>query len=125
MSDRETFVQNAVNFLQDPSVQNSPVSSRIVFLEKKGLSQPEIDQALERAGLQRTGDSVVNVGNLPHITGAEPQIPLKGPSKKLTDLASGDGFSWSKLMFYLAVVSGAAAAINVSSTSVLKGLASQ
>lgn len=118
MSDRETLIQNAVNFLQDPSVQNSPVSSRIIFLEKKGLSQDEIDQALDRAGLQRTGEAGVNVGNVQHIAGGKPQIPAKGPPKALTDLTNNGGFSLSKLMFYLAVVSGAAAAINVSSASV-------
>lgn len=120
MSDRETLIQNAVNFLQDQSVQSSPVSSRIIFLEKKGLSRAEIDQALDIAGLQRTGEGIFNVGNVQHIAGGKPQIPAKGPPKTLTDLTSNGGFSWSKMMFYLAVVSGAAAVINVSSASVLK-----
>lgn len=45
---REDYVQNAVNFLAHPKVKGSPVSYRYSFLEKKGLTKEEIDEAFRR-----------------------------------------------------------------------------
>ncbi|GBG68813.1 hypothetical protein CBR_g3508 [Chara braunii] len=45
---REDQVQNAVNFLSHPKVRGSPVKFRRAFLERKGLSQGEIDEAFRR-----------------------------------------------------------------------------
>lgn len=42
---REDQVQNAVNFLSHPKVRGSPVLYRRAFLEKKGLTKEEIDEA--------------------------------------------------------------------------------
>jgi peroxin-14 len=41
--------KNAVAFLSDPNSQNAPLAQRIQFLEAKGLSGPEIDQAIRLA----------------------------------------------------------------------------
>ncbi|KAK4776754.1 hypothetical protein SAY86_005442 [Trapa natans] len=45
---REEQVQNAVKFLSHPKVQGSPVIYRRSFLEKKGLTKEEIDEAFRR-----------------------------------------------------------------------------
>ncbi|XP_060204846.1 peroxisomal membrane protein PEX14-like isoform X2 [Lycium barbarum] len=45
---REDQVQNAVKFLSHPNVRGSPVMYRRCFLERKGLTKEEIDEAFRR-----------------------------------------------------------------------------
>uniref|UniRef100_A0A0E0KXE6 Peroxisomal membrane protein PEX14 n=1 Tax=Oryza punctata TaxID=4537 RepID=A0A0E0KXE6_ORYPU len=45
---REDYVQNAVKFLSHPKVRGSPVLYRRSFLEKKGLTTDEIDEAFRQ-----------------------------------------------------------------------------
>ncbi|XP_071731676.1 peroxisomal membrane protein PEX14-like [Rutidosis leptorrhynchoides] len=45
---REDQVQNAVKFLSHPKVKGSPVMYRRSFLERKGLTKEEIDEAFRR-----------------------------------------------------------------------------
>ncbi|XP_057872723.2 peroxisomal membrane protein PEX14 isoform X2 [Cryptomeria japonica] len=45
---REDQVQNAVKFLSHPKVRGSPVMYRRSFLERKGLTKEEIDEAFRR-----------------------------------------------------------------------------
>ncbi|KAI9169828.1 hypothetical protein LWI28_018254 [Acer negundo] len=45
---REELVQMAVKFLSHATVRNSPIDSRRTFLEKKGLTTEEIDEAFRR-----------------------------------------------------------------------------
>lgn len=45
---REDQIQNAVKFLSHPKVKGSPVIYRRSFLEKKGLTKEEIDEAFRR-----------------------------------------------------------------------------
>ncbi|KAE9411039.1 hypothetical protein BT96DRAFT_846858 [Gymnopus androsaceus JB14] len=51
-SNREELIRNAVAFLADANSQASPLAQRIQFLEAKGLTQPEIDQAFRLASNQ-------------------------------------------------------------------------
>ncbi|CAG8651511.1 12309_t:CDS:2 [Ambispora leptoticha] len=46
---REETVNSAVNFLKDPKVQKSTLQARVSFLESKGLTSEEIEEALRRA----------------------------------------------------------------------------
>jgi peroxin-14 len=127
---RENLIQNAVRFLQDPSVQSSSVAGRISFLEKKGLNKEEIDRALHLAGVSRPttgspeGDEPAqanNTGSMKQLAsqlGSAPPIPAKGPSTALKKLATSEGFSWSRLFLYVAVTSGLLAAIRNSPASV-------
>lgn len=47
-------VASAVAFLREPAVASAPISKRVQFLEAKGLSANEIDEALRSVGdLQR------------------------------------------------------------------------
>ncbi|KAH9314674.1 hypothetical protein KI387_023301, partial [Taxus chinensis] len=45
---REDQVQNAVKFLSHSKVRGSPIIYRRSFLEKKGLTKDEIDEAFRR-----------------------------------------------------------------------------
>jgi hypothetical protein len=45
---REDYVDNAVKFLSHPKVRGSPVAYRRSFLDKKGLTAQEIDEAFRR-----------------------------------------------------------------------------
>jgi peroxin-14 len=48
-SDRSDLLRNAVLFLTDPKVQSSTLASKIGFLESKGLTEGEIQDALRQA----------------------------------------------------------------------------
>lgn len=62
---REEQVQNAVNFLSHPKVKGSPVIFRCAFLEKKGLSKEEIDEAFRRVPVSLiSSDSVLVLGGI-------------------------------------------------------------
>ena len=45
---REDQVRNAVSFLSHPKVRGSPIVHRRSFLERKGLTREEIDEAFRR-----------------------------------------------------------------------------
>ncbi|GFN74888.1 peroxisomal membrane protein pex14 [Plakobranchus ocellatus] len=51
---RENLINTAVKFLQNPKVMSSPLYQKRAFLEKKGLTQVEIDLAVKRAGVVET-----------------------------------------------------------------------
>lgn len=46
---RQDLIQNAILFLQDPKTQTSPLTSKIEFLQSKGLNESEIQEALSRS----------------------------------------------------------------------------
>ncbi|KAJ1965973.1 peroxisomal membrane protein pex14 [Dipsacomyces acuminosporus] len=46
---REDIIESAVRFLTDPKVQSSTLAKKISFLETKGLTNAEIEDALARA----------------------------------------------------------------------------
>lgn len=48
-SNRQDLIKNAILFLNDPKVQSSSLTSRITFLESKGLNDVEIQEALRQA----------------------------------------------------------------------------
>ncbi|KAG2159939.1 uncharacterized protein EDB93DRAFT_1074061 [Suillus bovinus] len=52
--DRRELVRNAVSFLSDSTAQQAPLAQRVQFLEAKGLSGPEIDEAMKQAASQAT-----------------------------------------------------------------------
>ncbi|XP_077244101.1 peroxisomal membrane protein PEX14-like isoform X2 [Tasmannia lanceolata] len=82
---REEQVQNAVKFLSHPKVRDSPVIYRRSFLEKKGLTKEEIDEAF-----RRVPDPPPNVTSAPAVTSSQdgqlkpsmspqPQAPIQTP----------------------------------------------
>lgn len=57
---REEQVQNAVKFLSHPKVRGSPVIYRRSFLEKKGLTKEEIDEAFRRVPVSLLFDQLLD-----------------------------------------------------------------
>ncbi|KAM7412131.1 hypothetical protein PAMA_021878 [Pampus argenteus] len=47
---RESLITTAIKFLQNPKVRQSPLATRKAFLKKKGLTDEEIDLAIQRSG---------------------------------------------------------------------------
>ncbi|KAH3822245.1 peroxisomal membrane protein PEX14-like [Dreissena polymorpha] len=58
VSFREDLVATAVKFLQNPKVQQSSLDQRKAFLQKKGLTNEEVEEAVQRAGCQNASLSI-------------------------------------------------------------------
>ncbi|XP_058849142.1 peroxisomal membrane protein PEX14-like isoform X5 [Acipenser ruthenus] len=48
---RDTLIATAVKFLQNPKVRQSPLDTRKAFLSKKGLTDEEVELAIQHAGV--------------------------------------------------------------------------
>ncbi|GFZ17471.1 peroxin 14 [Actinidia rufa] len=80
---REEQVQNAVKFLSHPKVKGSPVMYRRSFLERKGLTKEEIDEAFRRvpdppqnvSNAQPAGTS--QDGQVKPLSNVQPQVPTQ------------------------------------------------
>ncbi|ORX94694.1 hypothetical protein K493DRAFT_301906 [Basidiobolus meristosporus CBS 931.73] len=63
MANREDVILSAVKFLKDPKVQSSALAKKVAFLESKGLTSAEIEEALSRVnGTATAGAPVVQAG---------------------------------------------------------------
>ncbi|ORY15366.1 hypothetical protein LY90DRAFT_392084 [Neocallimastix californiae] len=71
MAIRENLVCSATSFLKDPKVQKAPLAKRVAFLESKGLTQEEIEEALSRAN----GNAPKSQSTAVIAGGAAPQLP--------------------------------------------------
>ncbi|BFZ23212.1 hypothetical protein BsWGS_26250 [Bradybaena similaris] len=77
---RENLISTAIKFLQNPKVMSSPLYQKKAFLEKKGLTQQEINIAIQRSGVKETaseaspGQESVAVYQ-PGAFGSSPQVP--------------------------------------------------
>ncbi|XP_044067212.1 peroxisomal membrane protein PEX14 isoform X1 [Siniperca chuatsi] len=47
---REALITTAIKFLQNPKVRQSPLATRKAFLKKKGLTDDEVELAIQRSG---------------------------------------------------------------------------
>ncbi|XP_022134944.1 peroxisomal membrane protein PEX14 isoform X2 [Momordica charantia] len=70
---REDQVQNAVKFLQHPRVKGSPVVYRRSFLERKGLTKEEIDEAFRRVPDPPPTAQTANVSQDGQVNLVQPQ----------------------------------------------------
>jgi len=61
-SNRDSLISSAVGFLQDPTVASSPLAKRIAFLESKGLTSSEIEEALRRTSNLSTTQNAFAAG---------------------------------------------------------------
>ncbi|XP_027916899.1 peroxisomal membrane protein PEX14 isoform X2 [Vigna unguiculata] len=122
---REEQVQNAVKFLSHPKVRGSPVMYRRSFLEKKGLTKEEIDEAFRRvpdsAPTVQTG-GVNQDGQLKSSSNNQQQTQLKtlqpvSPASTGVNTSSGtlprSRFHWSHALIAVGLLaaSGAGTAI--------------
>ncbi|XP_066335519.1 peroxisomal membrane protein PEX14-like isoform X5 [Miscanthus floridulus] len=100
---REDYVQNAVKFLSHPKVRGSPVVYRRSFLEKKGLTTEEIDEAFRRvpdpqpSTTATTSPQQQQVNNQNHSAGVQtytPAQPVHPATAGPVILRTQPRFSW-------------------------------
>ncbi|XP_024024492.1 peroxisomal membrane protein PEX14 isoform X2 [Morus notabilis] len=120
---REEQVQNAVKFLSHPKVRGSPVVYRRSFLEKKGLTKEEIDEAFRRVPdppptVQTGGGNQAD--GLKTSQGMQTQSPVQplqpaaaAPTNAISPVAPRYRFHWSHavLAVGLLAASGAGTAV--------------
>ncbi|KAH8998971.1 peroxisomal membrane anchor protein conserved region-domain-containing protein [Lactarius hatsudake] len=99
MADKQELIRNAVAFLTDPKAQASPLAQRVQFLEAKGLTGPEIEEAMRLAN-----------SSGPHQPHINPQQPSYGPVYGPLPFVSPHHSPWDwRDYFITAVVSGSLA----------------
>jgi len=80
MTDRQELIRNAVSFLTDPKTQASPLAQRIQFLEAKGLTGPEIDEAMRLANSYGPRPSHIQQSPFSPVYGPLPYVPQPNPA---------------------------------------------
>ncbi|CAL5430401.1 unnamed protein product [Camellia sinensis] len=113
---REEQVQNAVKFLSHPKVRGSPVIYRRSFLEKKGLTKKEINEAFRRvpdpppnvSSVQPAGTN--QDGQMKPLSNVQPQVSTQtlqpsaavpaGVISKVGTLTQSR-FHWSHAVFFV------------------------
>ncbi|KAF3437035.1 hypothetical protein FNV43_RR19788 [Rhamnella rubrinervis] len=124
---REEQVQNAMKFLSHPKVRGSPVMYRRSFLEKKGLTKEEIDEAFLRVPdpPPSTQTAVVNQdeqvktssGIQPQTSSQNLQPAATAPANAISPVSSlaQPRFHWSHAILAVGVLaaSGAGTAVLV------------
>ncbi|KAI0287030.1 peroxisomal membrane anchor protein conserved region-domain-containing protein [Russula aff. rugulosa BPL654] len=79
MADRQEYIRNAVSFLADPKAQASSLAQRVQFLEAKGLTGPEIEEALRQANTSRPLPSHIQQPPYGPVYGPLPYVPQLNP----------------------------------------------
>ncbi|KAH8493053.1 hypothetical protein H0E87_022349 [Populus deltoides] len=127
---REEQVQNAVKFLSHPKVRGSPVMYRRSFLEKKGLTKEEIDEAFLRvpdptpstqaASLNQEGQVKSTPNAQPLVSAQTLQPVAAGPTAVISSVGTltRSRFHWYHAVFAvgLLAVSGAGTVVLVKNT---------
>lgn len=72
---RETLIATAVRFLQNQKVRQSPIATRRAFLKKKGLTDEEVELAIQRSGSTEEA-LAVSVTGPEHISHPFPLAPV-------------------------------------------------
>lgn len=106
---REDILASAVKFLQDPKVQASSLGKKVAFLESKGLTSEEIEEAMSRAN--GAAPSAAPVTPVAAPGGQMVQYGHPGPQGQGQMMVAGvppplpQKYDW-KDMFIAAVVAG-------------------
>jgi peroxin-14 len=87
---RQDLIQNAILFLQDPKTQSSPLTSKIEFLQAKGLNEGEVQDALSRSSSSSSPASTsyngTNVGSSGGAYGMRYEMAPVPPKRDWRDL---------------------------------------
>ncbi|PIN15524.1 Peroxisomal membrane anchor protein (peroxin) [Handroanthus impetiginosus] len=122
---REEQVQNAVKFLSHPKVRGSPVIYRRSFLERKGLTKEEIDEAFRRVpdstpAVTTTQPVVTNQdGQIKSLSNVQQQPPAQavptpvGPVSTVSKMGAFSRFHWYQAVLAVSFLaaSGAGTAV--------------
>ncbi|KAI0800904.1 hypothetical protein C8Q74DRAFT_1454470 [Fomes fomentarius] len=98
--DRQELMRNAIMFLSDPKTQASPLAQRIQFLEAKGLSALEIEDAMRQVAVNQSAPRPSMQAYPPGAYG-----PVYGPMQYSPVQPSSTQWDWRDY-FITAVVSG-------------------
>ncbi|KAH1098308.1 hypothetical protein J1N35_015229 [Gossypium stocksii] len=110
---REELVDMAVKFLLHPTVGRSPVSQRRLFLEKRGLSSEEIDEAFRRVSDTSSSVTFRQDINSSQDVQSKPlhSVQLQGTAQSSQPLVASiltasrpSWFSWSYAIFSIALL---------------------
>ncbi|KAK3832780.1 MAG: peroxisomal membrane anchor protein conserved region-domain-containing protein [Linnemannia gamsii] len=102
---REDILASAVKFLQDPKVQESSLGKKVAFLESKGLTSEEIEEAMQRAnGTAPAASGVVSTAVMP-VQQQHMMQPYPGQQVMMAPPPLPPKYDW-KDMFIAAVVAG-------------------
>nr|PNR48494.1 hypothetical protein PHYPA_012971 [Physcomitrium patens] len=111
---REDQVVNAVNFLSHPKVRSSPIVHRRSFLERKGLTKEEIDEAFRRVpdppSSEVAAASAATKGAQVSVPSSQSIAPAQ--SQPLTALARRE-LSWGQKLLGLGAIVAASAGAGV------------
>ncbi|KAL2515728.1 Peroxisomal membrane protein PEX14 [Forsythia ovata] len=120
---REEQVQNAVKFLSHPNVRGSPVIYRRSFLERKGLTKEEIDEAFRRVPDQTPAVTTTQPvatsqdGQIKAPSNIQQQAPIQtlqpAPAGSISKIGRFSRFHWSHALLAVGflAVSGAGTAV--------------
>ncbi|KAJ9098684.1 hypothetical protein QFC21_004332 [Naganishia friedmannii] len=86
--DRETLLRDAVAFLRDVKVSTSPLAQKIQFLESKGLTSEEIEQALIRSS-EGSSNSTSTSETGGQVSAYSSDVAAGSSSQKVSNHASG------------------------------------
>lgn len=122
---REEQVQNAVKFLSHPKVRGSPVIYRRSFLERKGLTKEEIDEAFRRVPDPPSNESPVKttvqsqdvqssppsaVQTLPPVQTVQHTM---APTTPTAPLVQPTHFHWTHMIFAVGLLTATGAGAGV------------
>lgn len=77
---REKMIETAVKFLLNPQVRSSPIVQKKAFLQKKGVTDAEIEMAIDRSGTRQDVPATSNnqAPGAPPPQGQVPMAPYPG-----------------------------------------------
>jgi hypothetical protein len=88
---REDLINSALSFLSDPKVQDAPLTKKVSFLESKGMTSEEIEEAMARANGKSTGSAQTAIATMAHqpiMMQNPPPVPVR-PSYDWKDVFIG------------------------------------
>lgn len=101
---REELITSAISFLSDPKVQSAPLAKKVSFLESKGMTSEEIEEAMARAnGKAATVPTTATTSNVPQ--GAMVQQPGMVMQHAPPPLPPRPAYDWRDI-FIAAVLAG-------------------
>ncbi|KAG2233645.1 peroxisomal membrane anchor protein conserved region-domain-containing protein [Thamnidium elegans] len=102
---REDLITSAISFLSDPKVQSAPLAKKVSFLESKGMTSEEIEEAMARANGKSSGAVATTTAGTPQQPGTmmvqQPGMVMQHPPP----LPARPAYDWRDI-FIAAVLAG-------------------
>ncbi|KAI8979854.1 peroxisomal membrane anchor protein conserved region-domain-containing protein [Mycotypha africana] len=105
---REELITSAVSFLSDPKVQSAPLAKKVSFLESKGMTSEEIEEAMSRSNgktLPTSTATTVTTSTVPTGTVAQYQPGMAVQHMAAPIVPPRPAYDWRDI-FIAAVLAG-------------------